>query len=86
MVRFILSCDPFSGFEFHISRDSLVSMEYVIEQIQQELEMILKRHHLEILVQLWKSKPLYYHHYSLLDVLSNEDENKEWYICECPPP
>lgn len=86
MVKFIVSCDPFSGFEYHLPQDSILCLEDVIFQIRQELENVFQSHHLVCLLDILKTKTFYIHGYSLMDVLSNQDENHAWYVCECPPP
>lgn len=85
MVRFVLSCSPFSGFRVDIPKDSLLSLEKAIGMVKTELMRILREHHLEELIDLLVSKEFHIHDYTLLDVLSNEEENRSWYICShCP--
>ena len=79
---FILSSNLFGGYTKHFN-SNIESIEQVIVDIVNELRQELKRLNLNNLVDELNKLKFHYHDYTLIDVLSNNDANKVWYICEC---
>lgn len=81
-IKFKLSSKYFQGYEFVIHKDEIDSLEQVSENLKNNLIIDLKNLHLEYLLSLVNKKPFHYHGYDLINVLTSEDVNKTWYICE----
>jgi len=80
MYTFILSSMRFQGYT--ITVDDVLSIDDICRRIKDELIVSLEQLNLQILVQEARQLKLHIHDYTLVEILSNEQN--QYYICECP--
>lgn len=81
-ATFCLSSDLFQGFKVMIMKDRIDSIDGVIGIIRTELMRALDNLNLGALSEKAKCRGLHVHGYTILDVLTSDDDNRIWYVCD----
>ena len=78
---FIASSELFSGFKTEIQLTEVESIEDIIKIFRSNLNNVLERNHLEILVNKLNDCSFHIHSYSIEDILTSTNETV-FYICD----